>query len=135
MGASQTVSLTEFPYYFVKLQLSVYVPIDNVLGGLIAEDFHLDTLAAECKCSGVSLQVCARAGSFSRAFQPQCGIICVCVGLARILWLNVLHFQAKTASLNHVCPPFPSPFANSDNVCHVSIIIRVYLPFMCAESA
>lgn len=64
MGASQTVSLTEFPYYFVKLQLSVYVPIDNVLGGLIAEDFHLDTLAAECKCSGVSLQVCARAGSF-----------------------------------------------------------------------
>lgn len=56
MGQSASLSVTEFPSYFVRVRLSVFVPIDNVIGGLIAEDFHIAGVGTRTKCK-VFLQV------------------------------------------------------------------------------
>jgi hypothetical protein len=56
MGNQQTVSRAEFPYYFVTVRVRAFVPIDNVIGGLVAEDFHIDTLGKTTQTI-VNLQV------------------------------------------------------------------------------
>lgn len=56
MGGAQSVSPAAFPYYYVSVRLAVYVPTDNVIGGLVAEDFHIQQLGKQHHCI-VKLQV------------------------------------------------------------------------------
>lgn len=56
MGGQQSVSRAEFPYYFVTVRVRAFVPIDNVIGGLVAEDFHIGSLGKATQTI-VTLQV------------------------------------------------------------------------------